>query len=715
MKSPPDHVLFEEESSIDSEWLKDFANRAASSAASGEARRAIRNLYLAGFVGEAAAPERSRIEIGGADTRDIGVWRKQGGAQNAPFVRRPELREEWFYWSSAQTIPPKETRWRVALIGESVARGFLYDPDFNPAMTLEAMLKSQLGEASIDVIDLAKSNQTQRELKSMVGQCLALSPDVIVIFAGNNWRSQLAERDLPFAENLLRTDGVPGVKAYLDVRREESARHLVRQASSVLGSRDVKLVWVVPEFNLEDWTDPVSCAPLLAGGDNRLWRDLARSARQALQTSDFTLAESDASKMMELDGGTTSVSPRILAACHRAKGASTETRRFLEMCRDAEGWNPSFSYSPRISTPVQDILREAAAIPGQAVVDLPKILEDYQNGALPGRQVFLDYCHLTAAATHVAMAAVGSKVLELLTGRQVPPQKLGAGAISPPAKVEGKVSFFAAVHNAHFYQSEEITGYWCARALELWPDSEQIMTRYIDVQTRRTPFLACKSALELIEIDRREGLKYLLRGRIQRLDPLLAKAISDCLAPVRPAFRKSIAGLQIAEHSTKSGAKELTEFCYASAVPAPSESAWTTKSFPNNYGSRAIFASAFDERSKFPFVGERGQSVKLKLCCRVPGLTGGDAALKIAVNGRPVAEVVARQDWATHQVLVPGDCVSDGVNEIVISWPPQPDSCEEALRRASDLLLEGQLQYFHYIFGEVHSLTVFDPSGPPLH
>ncbi|HET7085480.1 MAG TPA: hypothetical protein VFI23_11965 [Rhizomicrobium sp.] len=715
MKSPPEHLLFEEESSIDSEWLKDFAARAARSADTPEARRAIRNLYLAGFVGEAAGPGQSRIEIGGAGTRDIGVWRKAGAAANAPFVRRPELGEEWFYWSSTETIPPKKARWRVVLVGESVARGFLYDPDFNPAMALEAMLKAQLGERGIDVIDLAKSNQTQRELKSMIGQCLALRPDVIVAFAGNNWRPQLGERDIPFVENLLRTDGVPGMKAYLDVRREEAARHLVRQASSVLGPRNVKLIWVVPEFNLQDWTDPVSCAPLLGGGDNRVWRDLAQSARQALQARDFALAETLATRMMELDGGTTSVSPRILVECHRAKGDAVATRRFLEMCRDAEGWNPGFSYSPRISTALQDILREAAAIPGQAVVDLPRILEEQQGGGLPGRQMFLDYCHLSATATNAAMTAVGSKVLALLTGREVSPQKLAAGAISPPAKIEGKVSFFAAVHNAHFYQGAEVVRYWCARALELWPECERIMTRYIDIQTRRTPFLACKSAFELAEIDRRERLQYLLRGRVQRLDPMLANVIADCLAGARPAFRKWLADLQIAEHSVKSGAKELTDFCYASAIPTPSERGWTSKSFLNNYGSRAVFASAFDECSKFPFVGEAGQPVKLKLCCRVPGLAEPDATLKIEVNGRLVAQVSVQKAWSAHEALVPGDCVLDGVNEIAVTWPPQTESYQDALRQTSDLLLEGQLQYFRYVFGEIHSLVVFDPARPSQH
>ena len=65
-----------------------------------------------------------------------------------------------------------------------------------------------------------------RNSRSMVGQCLALRPDVIVIFAGNNWRTQLTDRDIPYVDSLLRKEGVPGMKSFLD----EQAEHAVAAA-----------------------------------------------------------------------------------------------------------------------------------------------------------------------------------------------------------------------------------------------------------------------------------------------------------------------------------------------------------------------------------------------------------------------------------------------------------------------------------------------------
>src|SRR6185437_17005129 len=118
---------------------------------------------------------------------------------------------------------PKRSKWRVVLVGESVARGYLYDPQFNPASALQTLLVGQLGTGNVDVVDLAQSNQTLQELKVIIGKSLTLAPDVLVIFAGNNWRAQLTEADIPYTESLLRREGVPALKAFLDATREDAA------------------------------------------------------------------------------------------------------------------------------------------------------------------------------------------------------------------------------------------------------------------------------------------------------------------------------------------------------------------------------------------------------------------------------------------------------------------------------------------------------------
>jgi hypothetical protein len=706
----PHQAIFNETVDRDYELLRGFATRAAEFSASPDETRAVRNLFLTGILSTQPYSEYVSIEIGGVDTLQVGIWKRKSGAKAAPFVRLPDRRDEWFYWADKERIDPKRCKWRVALLGESVARGYLYDPHFNAASALEGMLRSQLGSGKIDVVDLAKSNQTLQELKVMVGQCLALRPDVIVIFAGNNWRPHLTDSDIPYVESVLREKGVPGMKSLLDELAEQAVRQLTSEVNTLLDSRKIPVIWVVPEFNLEDWGDPVSNAPLLAGQGNKQWLELGEHASRAMRERDLVPAEKSAKKMVELDGGTSSVPLRILAECCRSNGDLQGTRRYLEMCRDAEGWDLSFSFSPRVSSSIQNALREIASVPKNFVIDLPDLLSRYLNNALPNRRIFLDYCHLTAEGINLVMAAVASKVLASLTDQHIPPQNLQSRSFSPSPKVEGKACFLAAVHNAHFYQSGELVHYWCARALQFWPECAEIMRRIVDFQTRRVPIMACKSTLELFELDKLGTLRYLLRGGQQRLDLVLSEAVVKCVSAIGFDIGKEVSELRVKEHSPSTGPKELTDFYYSSAIPGPSERAWTSRSLPTNRGSHSIYASAFWETSKFVFIGEKAQPIGLRFTYRVPTSSLSDGAVEIDVNGHRVAQAPAYPTWRTLEMLIESNYVVDGTNEIVITWPDEVDSSAVQLSRAADALGARRLPYLYRVYGEIHALLVFDPA-----
>ena len=431
-------AVFEESSLRDHRQLKSFATTAAEYVGAAEGRRAIREIYLTGILQDLPSAEYRRIELGDDKTLDVGIWRRDRLDANAAFTRRTDRRDEWLSWASLVRIAPKRSRWRVALLGESVARGYLYDPQFNPATALSAALQAQLGPENVDVVDLAKSNLTIQELKTCIGQSLALSPDLLVVFAGNNWRPQLAAPDIPYVQSILREDGVPGMKAFLDQKRQQAVANLLVQTSRVLGSRGVKIIWVVPEFNLADWIDPPSSAPQLPRQRNRQWRVLDGRMTHALQDGDVALARELAGQMADLDGNTSAVPLRVLADCCRSGGDLKAARQYLELCRDAEGWDPSFSLSPRISSAVQSTLREAASLPGSFVVDLPAIFGRHLQRAAPDRRIFLDYCHLTSEGINVAVAAIASQAVAVLANKAVSPGRGIAQSGVPIGAVGGK-------------------------------------------------------------------------------------------------------------------------------------------------------------------------------------------------------------------------------------------------------------------------------------
>jgi hypothetical protein len=427
----PRNLVFDETMELDRGLLKEFATRAAQFSTSPDITESIRKLHLAGVFRERPVSQYGRIEIGDERTVEVGLWRKESTDKSAPFVRQANRRQEWFNWAKQDKLEPKRFKWRVAFLGESVARGYLYDPQFTPASVLQQLLRSHLGAAQIDVVDLGKSNLMMAELKTLAGQCLALRPDVIVIFAGNNWRPHISDSDVPYVETLLRTHGAPALKSFLDARQQQDVAHLISQINSLVATRNIKLVWVLPEFNLTDWSDPVSNAPLLIGQGNREWRNLNEEAARALREGDLATAEKLAGKMVQLDAGTNSVPLRILAQSSRADGDVSAERRSLELARDAEGWNPTYAYSPRVTSVIQKVLREAASVGGNVVVDVPEILNRHLNGALPNRRVFLDYAHLTAEGINVTMAAVASKVIASLTGKTVDAEHLKGKSALP--------------------------------------------------------------------------------------------------------------------------------------------------------------------------------------------------------------------------------------------------------------------------------------------
>lgn len=713
-QSPPpaSHVVFSDTTELDYEVLKAFATRVAESSASPQGTQAIRNFHLTGLLREQPYAESIRVEIGNGDTRDLGVWRRTRPGAHDPFVRRMDSRADWFYWADKERIEPKRCKRRVVLLGESVARGYLYDPAFTPASVLEGMLKSYLGEDEVDVVDLAKSNLSLQQLKGLAGQCLALSPDMVVIFAGNNWRMHITEPDIPHVDSLLRRGGVPAMQSFLDARRQQAVRQFTEQVNGLLNARGVPVIWVVPEFNLVDWADPVSNVPHLTGQGNKEWRVWCEQAEAAMRVRDLGRAEQCAEQMVNLDGGSNAIPLRILVECRRAKGDLQGARRYLEMCRDADGRDPAFSYSPRVASSIQIALRAAASGPNAAVIDLPEIFRQHLNDALPDRRIFLDYCHLTAEGITVAMAAVSSKALKLLTGQSIPRQDIQGRVAPPSAKVEGKASFLAAVHNAHFYQGPAIVQYWCARALQLWPECARIMRSLVDFQTRRTPIMACKSAINLFENDELDTLRYLLhRGGKQRLDLVLSEAIVKSVHAAGLDIGKEVADLRAAEHSITNGPKELTDFYYSSTMLGPSERCWTTKSFAQNRALHCIYALAFWDTSRFVFFGEKGRPIGLRVTYRVPSVSKSGGIIDIAVNGHRVAEAPVERTWQTLEVSVLGNCAANGLNEIVLAWPDGDHCPEAALNEAADAVAARRLPHFYRVFGEIHSLVVFDASG----
>src|SRR5882757_4690061 len=126
-----------------------------------------------------------------AETTTIGIWKLCTKNGDTFYERDSQNKSTWTSWAKTHRLFPTSPNKRIVLLGESVARGYFYDPRYNVATELRDILKQWDILAHNEVIDLAKVGCGPEELLGLARSCLVLKPDMIVVFAGNNWQKLL--------------------------------------------------------------------------------------------------------------------------------------------------------------------------------------------------------------------------------------------------------------------------------------------------------------------------------------------------------------------------------------------------------------------------------------------------------------------------------------------------------------------------------------------
>ena len=632
----------------------------------------------------------------------VGIWRR-----NEAGWERQATAGELNLWADQVRIGPRTQARRVLLLGESVARGFFYDPHFTPAQVLEQQLRSHWG--AVEVIDLARTNMNLEELEQLGSQARALQPDAVVVFAGNNWNfletwKPRAPAEMAPLASALRQGGVPALRQYVEERLKQGVAALVEKFAGFYQREGVPVVWLVPEFNLVDWQDPPAGAPWLRGTSGERWFGCWQEARLALGRGEVEVAAGLAAELIALDQGCWSAGEMLLAECHRLRGDEVEIRRtHLERARDAALWD-LIPYSPRPFAASQETLRRTVARLGMGLVDLPKLFAEHLEGGLPDRRLFLDYCHLTSEGIQVAMAGAVACLLQEVEGRQISWRQAGGeGQFRPPKKVEGEARFLAAIHNAHWGQSDELIRQQCSQALKYNPQLAQAMLLFVDVQNQRAPLWLCRSAEQLAALTSTSLLRYILAFNDAIMDRRLVGALVEVFKEAGLEIGAQVAALRQREHSVAGRQIDLLDSYYFLESPVQRESLWTLPGLPANFA--ADFYRAYGEESVFVFVGEVGLGVELDLTCRLPAGSEG-APVRVTVNGGQVLAQPGACRWQHYSVLVPGVLVRQGMNEVRIWWPvPDLGRGEQDLARAADALERGGYPELFPVFGELHTFV----------
>lgn len=667
-----------------------------------------------------------------SDPRPISIWHPELLEGELAWVR-PPVGPLGDHYATTSVLRPRAGRSpvRIGWFGESAAAGYLYAPHLTPARVLEDQLRALAGPDAYEVVDLARTNESLESLVETVESSLQLDPDLLAVYAGNNWRLLETPEVSPYAPSVrsrrevaaaLAQTGPAGAAGLARKRLAERAGAALDRLANVAGEAGVPLVLVIPEVNLADWESRQPPVWLPGDGTARWYRRL-RAGLDALGREDWDRAEEAAWRMNALDGSTCPTAFRLLARACRGAGRHADARDAALAEVDSVHYPLlCFLDAPRATTDDRDLLTDAARRHGLPTVDLRDAFATApgeSSGWMPaGRGMFLDYCHLTSKGMAVLGAAVAERILHL----QPPPngcpeprpwRELLASLPRPavPPAVEATARFGAALHGAHrllpLTSPRAILEHWCGRALEADPGIARAMA---DLAAARLALLEGAPAVLTEPYRRLQDSPYrmtLQHGlRWGNLDGAVVRAIG---AVLRRAGRTELRDLErrLADIGHRGGASlDLAEGERFLAAPLE-------RSFPEvmdlRYLTGRAMLRAFWPVTRFELPVTGRAAIHLELVARLPSIPGVDVrrngTAELVVGGRVIGRARLDERWSRTRFTVPARLLRGGLDRLEIRWPEPPPVGTEALEGARRRLGQGIEADLHPVFGEVASLV----------
>jgi hypothetical protein len=233
----------------------------------------------------------------------ISIWQPEYRQGELYFVR-PEPLPLGDHYAAQRLIRARKDaqQKRICFFGESVAAGYLYAPHLTPAKWLAQQLQWLTADSLFEVVDLSRTNEMLATLVQTVAQAMQLQPDMLIIFAGNNWNLLETPEASPYYPSLAgrrafaetwQAQGLWGPIELAAKQRLEKAGSALAQIGAIATAAQIPVVLIVPEVNLADWEtrQPVSWLP---GDGSARWHRLYQLAVTALPAQAWETAVSHA-------------------------------------------------------------------------------------------------------------------------------------------------------------------------------------------------------------------------------------------------------------------------------------------------------------------------------------------------------------------------------------------------------------------------------------
>ena len=311
--------------------------------------------------------------------------------------------------------------YRIFCVGSSAAQGWPHPQAVSFPAFLRRKLHRLAPSQEMEVLNVCAHAYASYRIKLICDEVAGYDPDLLVIWAGNNEFHEEAryEREserLPGMRLRRVIDGTKGQltsphlfwafgrasEERLDHERYQTVRdhysyNLEQMVEAGRGAGAQVVLCTVP-VNLREWRPNSSAhSPDLGPADLARWRQRYAHGFGALEEKQFARAEADLREASAMDPSYAEVwfdLGQALAGLGRTDDARAAFENALRL--DAFPFRSHFN----------DIVHDVGARLGVTVVDLASTFAQEAGGAIPGYDLFVDYCHPTPQGNELAAAAV---------------------------------------------------------------------------------------------------------------------------------------------------------------------------------------------------------------------------------------------------------------------------------------------------------------------
>lgn len=635
-------------------------------------------------------------------TKQIGIWKQHGSNGAAYYERDRGQIASWHLWANVHRLYPKQDKKRIVLLGESVARGYFYDPFYTVAGELQAILNKTAKTSPYEVLDLARTSMTMHDMVELLRSCTALGPDAVVIFAGNNWYIEfyhlLNEADYKELYHAFKEQSFAGLKLVLERKFRQFIHSFFEEVKTQLVQQNIPVLFIIPGYNLKDWkSDPLGKSlSWLPGNGVQQWLSAHKRAQDALANDNLEELRNAAGEMVQVDP----FNPQgleLLSQYYIKTSQWENARQCLQAGRDAMLIKRGGNNFPVSFGVLQEAVINEADSAAIAVLDLPALFNDLKKDGIPDRELYLDYCHLTVKGIKLAMRHAARMLMEIITGKEMAASAITPSSLEPSNDVKAIAHFFAAIHNAHRSQPDEILQFHCRKALSYSPEVKDAMLSYVDFSSRHTPTVLCKSFQQVMaqgKFRQYEGglpLQHPRNGKL--MDVPLVSAIAAAMSAAGVKLQHNIQALRIEEHGVGAESVDLLSSFY-------SHTCYT--GLPGD-AVRPLFSQVRSNESIFSFIADAANNLLFTIVCRTCGKNENDRQITITVNNEVVASLPMSKTWSKQTFVVSSNYLNAGINKLSIEWPytsfpfPHPENCVSAA---------GLIDAVAPAVGEIHSFSV---------